>query len=369
VVLTTSKGFPLLYEHQEKMVQAANASGLFTYVKGSLHFNTPVTNIHINRGLAAELGVSMADIGKAFGVLYNSDYVNRYIDQGLAYEVIPRVLRPELAVDRLLEGQVKTASGAMTPLSNFASMTQHAAPNALTQFDQLNAATISASLMPGVTLGQALQYLQNLAQKALPKGFKVNYTGQSRQYIQQGNRLLIAFGAAILAIYLVLSAQFNSFREPLIILLSVPGALCGALIPLYLGLATINIYTQVGLLTLTGLISKHSILLVVMANETQRAKGVSKIEAAFQGGLVRLRPFLMTTAAMACGVLPLLLADGAGAHSRFDIGLVLFAGMLFGSMAILIVVPVVYSFLAKDLRPESGKDSGNVSGKEAMAQG
>ncbi|WP_172677159.1 efflux RND transporter permease subunit [Salidesulfovibrio brasiliensis] len=251
-------------------------------------------------------------------------------------------------MDRILEGHVETASGGMTPLSNFATVSRHTVPNALTQFDQLNSATISGSLSPGVTLEEALNYLEGLADQMLPKSFQINYTGQSRQYIQQGNRLLMAFAVVILVIYLALSAQFNSFREPLIILLSVPGALCGALIPMYLGLATINIYTQVGLLTLTGLIAKHSILLVTMANEAQ-LEGKNRIEAAFKGGMVRLRPFLMTTAAMTAGVVPLLLADGAGAHSRFDIGLVLFSGMIFGSMVILIVVPVIYTFIAKDL--------------------
>ncbi|MFW5836382.1 MAG: efflux RND transporter permease subunit [Desulfovibrionaceae bacterium] len=352
VVLATSKDFPLLYAYQEKMVQKAMDSGMFSYLEGSLQFDTPVTDVRIDRLKAAELGVTMAEIGEAFGVFYNNDYVNRFTNKGLAYQVIPRVLRPHQAADRILEGQVKTVFGAMTPLSNFAEASSRAVPDALTQFDQLNSATISGSLSPGVTLGQGLDYLQGLAKTVLPKNFQLNYTGQSRQYIEQGDRLLLAFAVALVVIYLALTAQFNSFREPLIILLSVPGALCGALIPLYLGLATINIYTQVGLLTLTGLISKHSILLVTMANEAQRVEGKNRIEAAFQGGMVRLRPFLMTTAAMAAGVIPLLLADGAGAHSRFDIGLVLFSGMLFGSAVILIVVPVVYTFLAKDLRGE-----------------
>lgn len=355
VVLTTSKDFPFLYAYQEKIVQKAMGSGLFTYLKGNLQYDTPVTDVRIDRLKAAELGVTMADIGQAFEFFYNNNYVNRFINKGLAYQVIPRVQQPHQAVDRILESQVKTMFGTMTPLSNFAEASHRTVPAALTQFDQLNSATISGSLSPGVTLGQALSYLQNLARQMLPKHFQLNYMGQSRQYIEQGDRLLVAFAVAIVVIYLALTAQFSSFREPLIILLSVPGALCGALIPLYMGLATMNIYTQVGLLTLTGLIAKHSILLVVMANEVQRVEGKSKIEAAFQGGMVRLRPFLMTTAAMAAGVVPLLMADGAGAHSRFDIGLVLFSGMLFGSVATLLVVPVVYTFIAKDLRGEKVK--------------
>ncbi|WP_051694258.1 efflux RND transporter permease subunit [Desulfohalovibrio reitneri] len=366
-VLATSKDFPLLHTYQEKMVQKAMRSGLFTYLKGSLQYDTPVTDIRIDRLKAAELGVTMANIGEAFGIFYNNDYVNRFTDRGLAYQVIPRARRLNQESDRILESQVKTAFGAMTPLSNFAEASRHTSPDALTQFDQLNSATISGSLAPGVTLGQALDHLQNVAKQVLPKDFQIDYTGQSRQYMQQGNRLLVAFLVAIIAIYLALTAQFNSFREPLIILLSVPGALCGALIPLYMGFATINIYTQVGLLTLTGLIAKHSILLVVMANEAQRSEGKSKIEAAFKGGMVRLRPFLMTTAAMTAGVVPLLLADGAGAHSRFDIGLVLFSGMLFGSMVILVVVPVVYSFLANDLRPEGTSLSASDADEQFQA--
>jgi multidrug efflux pump len=223
-------------------------------------------------------------------------------------------------------------------------------PNAVTHFQQLNAATIQGIMMPGTTLGQGLAYLEEQANLVLPKGFSYDYGGQSRQFTQEGSSLVIAFFLAIVVIFLILSAQYESFRDPLIILISVPMSICGALIPLNLGAASINIYTQVGLITLIGLISKHGILIVSFANQLQLEKNLDKRAAVEEAASIRLRPILMTTAAMIFGVLPLLLASGAGAVSRFDIGLVISTGLLMGTFFTLFVVPTMYTFIAEDHR-------------------
>jgi len=206
-------------------------------------------------------------------------------------------------------------------------------------------------LNPGVTMGDGLDFLDRTAAEIFPKGFTADYAGESRQYKQEGTALLVTFFFSLIVIYLVLAAQFESFRDPLIMLVSVPMSICGALIFISLGFATINIYTQVGLITLIGLISKHGILIVQFANQRQR-EGESKRQAVEEAASVRLRPILMTTAAMVLGVLPLLLATGAGAVSRFDIGLVVFTGLTIGTAFTLFVVPAIYMLLAKEHRDE-----------------
>jgi len=259
-------------------------------------------------------------------------------------------------------GQIylRAANGSMVPLSTVVTPIEKTQPNALAHFQQLNAATIQAVMMPGVTLGQGLAFLEEAANDVLPKGFSYDYGGQSRQFIQEGNSLILAFFLAIIIIFLVLSAQYESFRDPLIILISVPMSICGALIPLNLGLASINIYTQVGLITLIGLISKHGILIVDFANHLQRTKQLDRRAAVEEAAAIRLRPILMTTAAMVFGVLPLLIASGAGAVSRFDIGLVISSGLLLGTCFTLFVVPTMYTYLAADHRHDfEGQEGGN----------
>ena len=238
----------------------------------------------------------------------------------------------------------------MVPLSTVVTPKEQIRPNAISHFQQLNSATIQGVMMPGVTLGQALRYLQEQADVVLPQGFSSDYGGQSRQYMQESNSLIFAFFMAIIVIYLVLAAQYESFRDPLIVLISVPMSICGALIPLNLGAASINIYTQVGLITLIGLISKHGILIVDFANHLQREKNLDRFSAVIEAAGIRLRPILMTTAAMVFGVLPLLLAHGAGGVSRFHIGLVIASGLLIGTCFTLFVVPTIYTFLAGDHR-------------------
>ena len=236
------------------------------------------------------------------------------------------------------------------PLSTVVSVETGVDPNALTQYNQLNSATFSAVPMPGITMGQAVAYLEQLTEEILPKDFNHDYLSESRQYVREGNQLTVTFVFALIIIYLVLAAQFESLRDPLVILVSVPMSICGALLPLFMGLATMNIYTQVGLVTLIGLISKHGILMVEFANVLQRTESLDRRTAIERAAQVRLRPILMTTAAMVVGLVPLLLASGAGAASRFSIGIVIVAGMSIGTLFTLFVLPMVYTVLAKDHR-------------------
>ena len=225
-------------------------------------------------------------------------------------------------------------------------------PQRLQRFQQRNSAKLSAVPIPGVySRGDALEYLEEQAEEIFPRGYKLDYAGASRQYMQERGTLIVTFFFALMVIYLVLSAQFESFRDPLIMLVSVPMSIAGALLFLTLGVATVNIYTQVGLITLIGLISKHGILIVQFANQLQAEEGLDKREAIEKASAIRLRPILMTTAAMALGVVPLLLASGAGAASRFDIGLVIFTGMTVGTVFTVFVVPAMYMLLARDHRP------------------
>ena len=242
-----------------------------------------------------------------------------------------------------------TSTGQQVPLSTLVTVETATNPNALSHYNQLNSATFQAVPMPGVTVGAAVDFLENAA-KQLPSGFNHDYLADSRQYVQEGSQLAIAFGFALIIIFLVLAAQFESLRDPLVIMISVPMAISGALMPLFFGLATINIYTQVGLLTLVGLISKHGILMVEFANELQLKEGLDKRSAIEMSARVRLRPILMTTAAMVAGLLPLLTAAGAGAASRYSIGLVVVSGMMIGTLFTLFVLPAVYVAIATDHR-------------------
>jgi multidrug efflux pump subunit AcrB len=249
---------------------------------------------------------------------------------------------------------VRTSNGELVPLSTVASVTQTVQPNALTSFQQLNSATLSGVPFPGRTLGEALDFLKAKSAEIFPEGYTYDFQGDSRQYEQEGNALVYTFIFALVIIYLVLAAQFESFRDPLIILIALPTAMFGALLPLnfgsIVGLTSINIYTQIGLVTLIGLISKHGILMVDFANHLQINEGLSRREAIERAAGVRLRPILMTTAAMVVGMLPLILAAGAGARSRFSIGLTIFAGMSIGTLFTLFVTPAVYTFVARDHR-------------------
>lgn len=355
-VIKTTNDFQSLLDVSNKLTEKAKKSGLFIYVDNSLKFNQPQIVMNINRSKASEMGLDMQAVGSSLTSALSGNYVNYFNLEGRSYQVIPQLSRSfRMSPEELGQIYVRTINGTMVPLSTVVTLVEKTVPNAASHFQQMNSATIQAVMMPGKTLGEGLQFLQKEADQVLPKGFSYDYGGESRQFMQEGNALLFAFVFAIIIIFLVLSAQYESFRDPLIVLISVPMSICGALIPLNLGLASINIYTQVGLITLIGLISKHGILIVDFANQLQREKNLDKRAAVEEAAGIRLRPILMTTAAMVFGVLPLLIASGAGAVSRFDIGLVIATGLLIGTGFTLFVVPTLYTYLAEDHRSKTSE--------------
>jgi multidrug efflux pump len=348
MVIYSPQGYQALYEAMEKIKAAARKSGMFIVVDSDLDFNQPVIHVDIDRSKANALGITMRSIGDTLALLVGENYVNWFNLGGRSYEVIPQVSRADrLTPETLTRYYVNSAAGQPVPLSNLVTLRTGTEPNALTQYNQLNSATFQAVPMPGVTTGQAVDFLEQQV-KSLPSGFSHDYLSDTRLYVREGNQLTITFVFALIVIFLVLAAQFESLRDPLVILVSVPMSICGAMIPLFFGLATMNIYTQVGLVTLIGLISKHGILMVAFANELQVSENLDRRRAIEQAARVRLRPILMTTAAMVVGLVPLLTATGAGAASRFSIGVVVVAGMSIGTLFTLFVLPAVYTVLAKD---------------------
>jgi multidrug efflux pump len=291
----------------------------------------------------------MASLGRNLAPLLSGGYVNRFNLSGRSYEVIPQVPdRFRADPSKLREYYVRDAAGGLIPLSTLISVETRVTPEFLPQMQQLNSATIEGVMAPGVTLGKALDDLQAQAQKDLPPGFSTDYAGQSRQYIQQGNTFLVTFALSIVLVYLLLAAQFESFRDPLIVMVTVPLAISGALVFLYLGAATLNIYTEVGLVTLIGLITKQGILIVQFANVIQETEGLDRAAAVQKASSIRLRPILMTSGAMVFGAMPLIFAVGPGSLSRFDMGLVIASGLAIGALFSLYVVPAIYTYLAAD---------------------
>jgi len=292
----------------------------------------------------------MQDVGASMAYMLGGGYVNYFSMSGRSYKVIPQVKQSErLTPDQLMNYQIKTSGGASIPMSTFATLKTQAVPVSINHFQQLNSSTISGILTPGITMGQALDELKTIAVRVLPEGYSIDYGGESRQYIKESSALLITFAFAMIIIFLCLAALFESFRDPIIVLVSVPMSICGALIFISLGVgdASLNIYTEVGLVTLIGLISKHGILIVQFANDLQR-EGKTKREAIEQAAATRLRPILMTTAAMVLGVMPLVFASGAGAAGRYNMGLVITTGIAIGTLFTLFVVPAMYLILAHD---------------------
>ena len=350
MVISSTNGFQSIFEQMNKLKDAARKSGLFIVSDSDLDFNQPVVRVKVDRSKASDLGLTMQSIGNTLATMLGGNYVNRFNLEGRSYQVIPQVPRQSrLSPELLGTYYLNTPTGQQIPLSTVVSIETGTDPNALTHYNQLNSATFQAVPMPGVTVGQAVDFLEGEAKK-MPAGFSHDYLADSRQYVQEGNQLAITFGFALIIIFLVLAAQFESLRDPLVIMISVPMAISGALIPLFFGAATMNIYTQVGLLTLVGLISKHGILMVEFANELQLKESLDRRSAIEMAARVRLRPILMTTAAMVTGLLPLLTASGAGAASRFSIGLVVVAGMTIGTLFTLFVLPAVYVWIATDHR-------------------
>ena len=350
MVISSTADFRAVYEQMEKLKDAARKSGLFIVSDSDLAFNQPTVRVKVDRSKAQDLGVNMQQLGNTLATLLGGNYINRFNLEGRSYQVIPQVPRSNRLSPESLGGYyVGTTTGQQVPLSTLVSIETGTDPNSLTHYNQLNSATFQAVPMPGVTVGAAVDFLEGEAKK-MPAGFSHDYLADSRQYVQEGNQLAITFGFALVIIFLVLAAQFESLRDPLVIMISVPMAIVGALIPLFFGVATMNIYTQVGLLTLVGLITKHGILMVEFANELQVNEGLDRRSAIEMAARIRLRPILMTTAAMVTGLIPLLTASGAGAASRFSIGLVVVAGMSIGTLFTLFVLPAVYVVLATDHR-------------------
>lgn len=366
MVLRSAQDYPVLYQTMEELKQRARASGLFVVVDSDLEYNNPVTQVRIDRAKAASLGIRMQDIGDSLGVLLGENYLNRFGLQGRSYDVIPQSVREQRLTPQALARQyVRTEQGTLVPLSTVVTLEMAVEPNRLPQFDQQNAATLQAIPAPGVSLGQAVAFLEQAAAE-LPPGFSHDWQSESRQYVHEGNALLFAFLAALVVIYLVLAAQYESLVDPLIILITVPLSICGALLPLALGWATLNIYTQIGLVTLIGLISKHGILMVEFANELQVREQLDRSTAIVRAAKIRLRPVLMTTAAMAFGVVPLLFASGAGANSRFGLGVVIVCGMLIGTVFTLFVLPTIYTLLARDHRVQTVRSRQLIEAEKAL---
>jgi multidrug efflux pump len=350
-VLTTTEPFERLNDFAQQFLQQAQQSGMFIFLDADLKFDNPQTSIVIDRDKTAQLGLKMSDVGGALAAMLGGGYVNYFSMSGRSYKVIPQVQqRYRLNAQQLLDYYIRTGDGStLVPLSTIASISTKTVPESLNHFQQLNSATIQGVTMPGVAQGDALQYLKDLAARTLPQGYTVDYGGLSRQYVQESGGFLVTAGLAGIIIFLSLAALFESFRDPIIILVSVPMAIVGALIFVTLGFGglSLNIYTEVGLVTLAGLISKHGILIVQFANHLQ-AEGRSKREAIEEAAAIRLRPILMTTAAMVLGVIPLITASGAGAVSRFHMGVVIASGLTIGTLFTLFVVPAVYLVIAGD---------------------
>ncbi len=323
---------------------------MFIFLDNDLKIDNPQSNITIDRDKTAQLGLKMSDVGGSLSAMLGGGYVNYFSISGRSYKVIPQVQQQfRLNPQQLLDYHIRTADGSLVPLSTVATVSTKTVPESLNHFQQINSATIQGVAMPGVAQGDALAALQNLAKQLLPQGYSVDYGGLSRQYIQESSGFITTFGFALIIIFLSLAALFESFRDPVIILVSVPMSIAGALIFVTLGFGgmSLNIYTEVGLVTLMGLISKHGILIVQFANHLQQ-EGRTKREAIEEAAGIRLRPILMTTAAMVLGVVPLITASGAGAVSRFQMGVVIASGLSIGTLFTLFVVPAVYLVFAAD---------------------
>jgi multidrug efflux pump len=347
-----------LVDFAKQLVAKAFASGLFIYADSDLKFDQPQTEVVFDRDKLRSQGVDLSQAGQDLSTLLGGNYVNRFSIQGRSYKVIPQVKRAErLTTDQLSQIYVTGSQNKLVPLSTFASLRTTTEPRELKKFQQLNAVRIQGVVPPGVPLDKALRMLEDEAKAILPQGFTVDYAGESRQLRTEGSKFLGTFLLSGILIYLVLAAQFESFRDPFIILAgSVPLAISGALLFSFLGFTTLNIYSQVGLITLVGLVSKNGILIVEFANELQE-KGVEKLAAIIEAAGTRLRPILMTTAATVIGHFPLVLAKGPGAGARNSIGIMLVSGMIIGTAFTLFVVPSIYMLVAKTRSRTSTKDA------------
>jgi len=345
-VIQTSRPYDELQEFVDAFVtRAADNPGLVN-VDSDLKLTKPQLKVQVDRDKVADIGVDLAVLGRTLETLLGGRQVTRFKRGGDQYEVVVRIADVERTdPDDLRRIYVRSDRGDMVQLSNLVTVTETVAPRQLNHFNQLRSATISANLAPGYSLGEALAFMNEVAADTLPPDARTDYSGQSREFQSSSASIYITFGLALAFIYLVLSAQFESFRSPFIIMLTVPLSITGGLLALWLDGSTLNIYSQVGLVTLIGLITKHGILIVEFANQL-RADGAEKREAVIEASVLRLRPILMTTGAMVLGAVPLAMATGAGAESRRDIGLVIVGGLLVGTFFTLFVIPVVYTYLS-----------------------
>lgn len=353
-VIGTTDNPLILNEIVEEVMAQAQASGKFIFLNSDVKYDRPRQKILIDRDKAALMGVDMQRLSSDLSTMLAGAYVNRFSLDNRSYKVIPQVQRSDRLNPAQLEGYyTRAGNGELIPLSTLIRFEDDVQPQALKRFQQLNSVTVSGVPRPGVSLGEALAELESIAERVLPQGYGVDYSGESRQYKSEGSVLILTFFFALIVIYLVLAAQFESFRDPSIMLVTVPMSICGALFFLNLLAmfrvpgATLNIYSQVGLVTLIGVISKHGILIVEFANRLQQ-QGMNKRQAIEEASAIRLRPVLMTTAALVLAMVPLLLATGPGAVSRFSMGLIIAAGMTVGTLFTLYVLPAVYLVLGRD---------------------
>lgn len=349
-VITTTESFDNLNSVLQTFLTKARQSGVFAYIDPDLKVDKLQTKVMLDRDKISQFGLTMQDVGNTLGAALSEGYINYFNYDGRSYQVIPQMMRDHrLNTNQLLDYYIKNTAGNIVPLSTVATLKRQTVPESLNHFQQLNSATVSAVAFPGVSTEKALSTFANIAKEVLPQGYYIDYASQSRQYIHEGSNLIVTFFFALIIIFLALAALFESFRDPLIVLISVPMSICGAMIFVSLGIgdATLNIYSEVGLVTLIGLISKHGILIVQFANELQ-ISGKQKLEAIKMAAIIRFRPILMTTFAMVLGVVPLIIATGAGARSRFNIGLVIASGISIGTLFTLFVVPGIYMLLAAE---------------------
>jgi multidrug efflux pump len=348
-VITTGSSFEELDQVASQLLGDAMGSGNFVFLQKSVEFDRPYTRVIVDRDRAGDLGISMQDIGVNLARMLGGGEVNRFSLEGRSYKVIPQVDRQyRLDANALDSYYIRAGNGELVPIANLVSFVHGVEPSKRTQFQQLNSLTLQGVMAPGVTLGDALGFLESRAAEIFPAGYAIDYTGGSRQFKQQGTALLVTFFLSILVIYLVLAAQFESWRDPAIILVSVPMSIAGAMAFITLGFATVNIYTQVGLITLIGVIAKNGILIVEFANKQQIEHGMSRLDAVLEAGAIRLRPIIMTTVALIVAMVPLLTAAGPGAVSRFHIGLTIATGLGIGTVFTLFVLPAFYVVLARD---------------------
>jgi len=370
LVLQTDGPVEELLPVAQQIIGAGFQSGKFLYVDTDLKIDRPEARVMIDRERLADLGLDLAGVGQELGTLLGGAYVNRFNYFDRSYKVIPQLGDSDrAAVGPLLDLKIKTPDGGLVPVSTFTSVEATTSPRTLNRFQQRNAVKIFGGVQPGVTKEAGLRVLEDAARKAIAPGVTLDYGGESRQIRKEGSALVVTLGFAVVLIYLVLAAQFHSFRDPLIILLgSVPLAISGALAFTFMGFTTINIYSQVGLITLVGLIAKNGILIVEFANELQ-AKGLEKVAALREAAQTRLRPVLMTTAATVFGHAPLIFVTGAGAESRNSIGIVLVTGMIVGTLFTLFVVPAFYSIIAGKHQPHEDLEEEEVSSELVPSAG